>query len=252
MQQLLQRSLFLFLAAGLAVGCSSTGATQTATRADASAPAAAQDTAATAAPARPAALAQAVQYANAFQQQLSTYEAQRQAALEALTNATSTALARLDSVSQPADLRAVTETWRQQWTAAARATEQLGDQFTDVETSGTRYFNQLNRQTARIANPELRASELENNLALQRAWTQQLQQSAADLRDVRLLVNAGNDVFVTLLNASLRPGTTQVKAQVQELQEDAQALLEELYAVTSAGYELVGTPPSASAPTAAK
>lgn len=234
--------LVLLVALSVGAGCSSSSKMEnTSTPAPAQAPTAVSMTAASTVYAENASeLAGAVQQAEALSNQLSVFEDQRKETLASLNTATNAVMERLDKNADPAEVRTATSAWRTNWAEVYQQIDQLDHMYTEVEAMSVRYFSQLNRQTATISDSQLRKAETNRNAELRQEWSRKSSLAAANFTELRSLVKEGNDFYVTLLNASIRPGSDRNLDKLKTISSRGSSLLNDLYEYTTTGRKLVG------------
>jgi predicted RNase H-like nuclease (RuvC/YqgF family) len=181
----------------------------------------------------------AVEFADRLLRELEAFELQRQETRSRIQTATDAALSTVTNTPSAGDLRDATRAWRQDWNAARAAMHDLDRSFADVEAAAVRYFNHLDRQTSRISNDSLRSAERSQNERLNQRWQNAIVRARGNLQGLHHRLQQGNDLYVTMLNASLRSGFGENVEALQEIDEDASSLLEELQQLTQSGQRLV-------------
>lgn len=247
------RTLLTFaLLALVFTGCSSTASTtapDASTTSSTDTVTASPDTTDTTVPT--AELETAVGYAEALDQELSDFESQRQATATALESATADAIQTLENNPTTSQLRSATSTWRRQWDDVRSNVRSLWHAFADAESAAEQYFSHLERQTALISNPDLRASEQERNAALEQSWRNASVAATDDFKELYSFLQQGDDLYVTMLNASLRDGFEDNVDSLRNVSDSSMTLLDDLYGLTTSGLSLISKDPSNGSDTAA-
>ena len=227
-------SLVLFVLAG----CS--GAATTTTDTSTTSAAASPDTTQADASTTTDELRTALAYGAALQEAIDDYEAQRQATRTALDTATQDALQTLQNDPNAEQVRQATSTWRRQWNDVQANTQQLWGDLANAEAAAAQYFNHLERQTAMISDADLRASERERNESLKQDWRNVTATASSDIEALQTRLQQGNDLYITMLNASLRSGFSENIERLQTLSGSGLQLLDDLQGLTATGHTLLG------------
>jgi len=195
--------------------------------------------AATDSTARSPELASAVEFADRLVRRLDAFEAQRQETRSQIQSATESALSTLSNEPAADDLRAATRAWRTDWNAARTEVRALDRAYSDVEAAAVRYFHHLERQTSRISNDSLRSAERSKNERLEMQWQNATVRASGHLTALRHRLRQGNDLYVTMLNASLRSDFGENVDTLQQIDARTTTLLEELRELSKSGQRLV-------------
>ena len=235
------RALAVLLTVAVFAGCSGTAATSSSSAPTASTPAAdtTQTAASTDSTARTEELRAAVRHAERLQRELQAFESHRKATKSAVEAASSTALERLSDDPTASEVRLATSAWRADWMTVQSEMQKLEREFSDVEAAAVRYFNHLERQTSSIADGELRADERERNGRIEHNWTNATVKATAHMEDLRVRVHSGDDLYVAMLNASLRSGFDENLDRLKTLTGESESMLAELQQFTRSGRSLL-------------
>jgi hypothetical protein len=179
--------------------------------------------------------------ADALAGELNAYEEQRAQTMTQVDEASSQALNALENASSADAVREATRTWRQNWNAVREEVNLLATRYAAVSATAVGYFHHLDAQTAQISDDGLRAEEQERNDEIHASWRSTSNDALQALRTLRANLQTGDDLYVTMLNASLRSGFDTHIEHLRSLSEDSKAALEELQAVTEEGESLVGS-----------
>lgn len=240
MQLMMLRILSVFSLAFLVLtGCSSSATTSEPVTSE-SVAATPADTTTRSGPETTGELKTAIEYAQSLDNALAMYEKRRQEAQTALDGATQEALQTLSNDPTPAQVRQATSTWRQQWNEVQAQTKRLWMALGNVEAAATQYFTHLERQTAMIRDADLRETERNRNKTLQQTWTNAAMTAANNIRDLETHLQAGDDLYIAMLNASLRAGFDENVEQLQDVAETGRTLLGDLHGLTTTGEALMG------------
>jgi hypothetical protein len=91
-----------------------------------------------------------------------------------------------------------------------------------------------------ISNPDLRTSEREQNASLKQTWQNTTTAATSDIEVLQSHLQQGNDLYIAMLNASLRAGFAKNVEQLQTLSESSLDLLGSLHDLTRTGRSLTG------------
>lgn len=232
-------SLFAVAAVLLFTGCASAGAVESTsepseTQANDSEPPAVMTT-------ETATLDDALATAEALASDLNSYEDQRAQTTSQVEEATSQALNALENAPSTESVREATRAWREDWDAVHEEVDLLATRYAEVAARTVGYFHHLDAQTANISNADLRAEEQERNDEIHASWRNTAGDATQALRTLRANLNSGDDLYVTMLNASLRSGFDTHVERLRALSEEMQSALASLEAITSEGEALVGS-----------
>ena len=186
----------------------------------------------------------AIGFAEALDQEVSDFESQRQATSTALESATEDALQTLENNPTTSQVRSATSTWRRQWNDVRSNVRNLWHAFADAESAAEQYFSHLERQTAMISDPDLRAAEQERNADLEQSWRNASVAAAEDFKNLYSFLQQGDDLYVTMLNASLRDGFEDNIDTLREVSDSSISLLDDLHGLTTSGLSLISKDPS--------
>ncbi|PEN05791.1 hypothetical protein CRI93_11860 [Longimonas halophila] len=188
-----------------------------------------------------ATLDDALATADALASDLNNYEDQRAQTTNQLEEATSQALNALENAPSTEAVREATRAWREDWDAVREEVDLLATRYAEVAARTVGYFHHLDAQTANISNADLRAEEQERNDEIHESWRSTASEATHALRTLRANLKNGDDLYVTMLNASLRSGFDTHVERLRALGEETHAALESLESITSEGEALVGS-----------
>lgn len=189
--------------------------------------------------------------ADALASDLNAFEDQRTQTTTQAEQATSQALSSLESAPSPQAVREATRAWRANWDGVREEVDMLATRYAEVAARAVGYFHHLDAQTSSITNDELRADELERNDEIRASWRSTSNDALEALRTLRANLNDGDDLYVTMLNASLRSGFDVHVERLRALGEEMQTALQSMEAITEEGEALVGSLEDASSQSAA-
>jgi len=172
---------------------------------------------------------------------LRAYEDQRSETTTRVDEATSQALGVLENEPSLSEVREATRTWRAHWDTVHEEVNALAMRYAEASATAVGYFHHLDAQTADISNEELRTQEQERNDEIHASWRDTNGDALHALRIIRANLKAGDDLHVTMLNASLRSGFEAHIDRLRALDEDTKEALDALEAITSEGETLVGS-----------
>lgn len=137
------------------------------------------------------------------------------------------------------DLPEVSKDFEKEWTVIQRRYEKLKEDFEEVGTSSTAYFDKLNELSSNINQEKLRKEELAKNEALRQRWEKTYQEASTNVQKVTTVLEEGNDFHMVLVASSIRQKLEQNVVELRRIAEQAKSLLADLESFTQAGRALV-------------
>ncbi len=151
--------------------------------------------------------------------------------------------------SVKSQLRAVNDTsaklpqiaveWEEKWAKVTERTNELEEQFADVEAKSGKYWDILDEVTSAIVDPAVRSIEEIKNATAKIKWQKAHAAAAMNILRAKMLRDRGDDMKRTMLATALRSQIAEYTATLESIAGEADSLAASMESLTEQGRALV-------------
>ncbi|EAY31237.1 NADase-type glycan-binding domain-containing protein [Microscilla marina] len=168
----------------------------------------------------------AQEFSNRLIKVINEFENERTQALEVIT--ISNARMGKDMSSSNMSAKKKADNYERDWKKIAVSVKAMEAKFNAIEQSSKAYFNQLYSINESISSDDLRKKEFSKNTALKKNWDKVYQKAQQDMRNIKTVLEEGNDLHKVLISSVMRSKITDNVSQMHNISSRARKVVKEL------------------------